>query len=82
MQEYGAYVIRLVELNSHNLHMETAFSSKAISQNCSNAVTMATAYGLDDQRVRVQAMVESRIFTSPYPLDLLKVPTSKLSDGY
>jgi hypothetical protein len=41
-----------------------------------------TDYRLDDQGVRVQVMVGSRIFTSPCCLDRLWGPPTLLSSGY
>jgi hypothetical protein len=47
-----------------------------------SAVDRATAYGLDNQGVRVRVLVGSRIFTSLYYADQLWGPPNLLSDGY
>jgi hypothetical protein len=47
-----------------------------------SAAGMVTGYGLDDQEVRVQLPVGSRIFSSPYHPDRLWGPPNLLSNGY
>jgi hypothetical protein len=47
-----------------------------------SVVSIATGYGLDDGRVRVQVPVGSTIFSSPRRLDRLWGPSSLLSNGY
>jgi hypothetical protein len=45
-------------------------------------VGMATAYWLDDRKIRVGVPVGSRFFTSSYRLDGLLGPSNLLSNGY
>jgi hypothetical protein len=47
-----------------------------------STVIIATALGLEDQGVRVQVPVGSRIFTSPYHPDQVWGPPNLLSNGY
>jgi hypothetical protein len=47
-----------------------------------SVVGIVTAYGLDDRRVGVRVLVESRIFTFPYRPDQLWGPPNLLSIGY
>jgi hypothetical protein len=56
--------------------------SACVCKGHSSAVGMVTGYGLDDQEVRVQLPVGSRIFSSPYHPDRLWGLPNLLSNGY
>jgi hypothetical protein len=59
------------------------FSSVFLKQRSQDStVGIATGYRLDDQRVRVQVPVGSRIFSSPSHPDRFWGPPSLLSNGY
>jgi hypothetical protein len=47
-----------------------------------SAVGIVTGYGLDNRGVGVQALVGSRIFSSPHGPDRLWGPPNLLSNGY
>jgi hypothetical protein len=63
-------------------HSTSFIQTSASVQSRDRAVSIATGYGLDDERVGVGIPKGARIFTSPFRPDRLWGPPRPLPNGY